>query len=121
VRTGRRSSPPTRTRRSSSRARRAARRRSRRGRSSRRSSTASSSLEALTLFGWVAAAGHPAVATGDFHRPDHLHTWKTLLPCEKDEEAVVGYLRSARPAFLARLDEPAVSAGDHDDQDRQAA
>jgi len=74
-----------------------------------------------TLFGWVAAAGHPAVATGDFHRPDHLHTWKTLLPCEKDEEAVVGYLRSARPAFLARLDESAVSAGDHDDQDRQAA
>ena len=58
-----------------------------------------------TLFGWVAAAGLPAVATGDFHRPEHLSTWKTLLPCAKDEAAVVAYLRSLRPAFLVRLDE----------------
>jgi predicted metal-dependent phosphoesterase TrpH len=58
-----------------------------------------------TLFGWVAAAGLPAVASGDFHRLEHLSTWKTLLPCVKDEAAVVGYLRSTRPAFLVRLDE----------------
>ncbi len=38
-----------------------------------------------TLFSWGAAAGHPAIA--------------------KDEAAVVGYLRSPRPAFLVRLDE----------------
>ena len=25
-----------------------------------------------------------AVASGDFHRPEHLATWKTLLPCPKD-------------------------------------
>jgi predicted metal-dependent phosphoesterase TrpH len=60
-----------------------------------------------TLFGWVAAAGHPAVANGDFHRLEHLSTWKTLLPCVKDEAAVLGYLRSSRPAFLVRLDEAA--------------
>jgi predicted metal-dependent phosphoesterase TrpH len=60
-----------------------------------------------TLFGWVAAAGLPAVASGDFHRLEHLSTWKTLLPCVKDEAAVVGYLRSPRPAFLVRLDEAA--------------
>jgi predicted metal-dependent phosphoesterase TrpH len=58
-----------------------------------------------TLFGWVAAAGLPAVASGDFHRLEHLRTWKTLLPCVKDEAAVVGYLRSSRPAFLVLLDE----------------
>jgi predicted metal-dependent phosphoesterase TrpH len=58
-----------------------------------------------TLFGWVAAAGLPAVASGDFHRLEHLSTWKTLLPCVKDEAAVVQYLRSSRPAFLVRLDE----------------
>jgi predicted metal-dependent phosphoesterase TrpH len=58
-----------------------------------------------TLFAWVAAAGHPAVASGDFHRPEHLSTWKTLLPCVKDEAALLGYLRSSRPAFLVRLDE----------------
>jgi hypothetical protein len=58
-----------------------------------------------TLFPWVAAAGLPAIASGDFHRLEHLATWKTLLPCAKDERAVVDYLRSARPAFLARLDD----------------
>ncbi|HZR94631.1 MAG TPA: PHP domain-containing protein [Gaiellaceae bacterium] len=59
------------------------------------------------LFAWVAQRGLPAVANGDFHRPDHLHGWKTVLPCRKDDAAVVEYLRSARPAFLTRLDPPA--------------
>ncbi|HVV59394.1 MAG TPA: hypothetical protein VHC45_13625 [Gaiellaceae bacterium] len=57
-----------------------------------------------TLFPWVADAGLPAVASGDFHRLEHLRTWKTLLPCAKVEEAVVDYLRSTRPAFLVPLD-----------------
>jgi predicted metal-dependent phosphoesterase TrpH len=61
-----------------------------------------------TLFGWVAAAGLPAVASGDFHELAHLRTWKTLLPCAKEPEAVVEYLRSARPAFLVALEESAV-------------
>jgi predicted metal-dependent phosphoesterase TrpH len=60
-----------------------------------------------TLFEWVARAGLPAVASGDFHVPEHLATWKTMLPCPKDEAAVVEYLRSTRPAFLVRLaDDP---------------
>ncbi len=58
-----------------------------------------------TLFPWVAAAGLPAIASGDFHRLEHLATWKTMLPCAKDEGAVVDYLRSSRPAFLVRLDD----------------
>ena len=57
-----------------------------------------------TLFPWVAAAQLPSVACGDFHRPEHLGEWKTLLPCAKDEGAVVRYLRSVRPAFLVRLE-----------------
>jgi predicted metal-dependent phosphoesterase TrpH len=56
------------------------------------------------LYGWVAQRGLAAVASGDFHRPEHLQGWKTLLPCRKDERAVVDYLRSARPAFLARVE-----------------
>jgi predicted metal-dependent phosphoesterase TrpH len=56
-----------------------------------------------TLFSWVAEAGLPVVATGDFHVPAHLATWKTMLPCAKEEEAVIEYLRSARPAYLVRL------------------
>ena len=58
-----------------------------------------------TLFSWVAAAGHAIVATGDFHRPEHLATWKTLLPCPKDEPSVIAYLRSSRPAYLVRLED----------------
>ena len=56
------------------------------------------------LFGWVADAGLPAVASGDFHRPEHLHGWKTLLPSLHDETAVVDYLRSRRPVYLIRLE-----------------
>jgi len=59
------------------------------------------------LYGWVAERGLPAVAAGDFHRLEHLPGWKTLLPCAKDEEALVGYLRSSRPAFLTRIEAPA--------------
>ena len=56
------------------------------------------------LFGWVAEAGLPAVACGDFHRSAHLAGWKTLLPSMHDEVAVVDYLRSPRPVCLVRLD-----------------
>jgi hypothetical protein len=63
------------------------------------------------FFAWVARARLPVVATGDFHRPEHLATWKTLLPTEKNEEAVVDYLRSTRPVFLAPF-EPAPAAVD---------
>jgi hypothetical protein len=58
------------------------------------------------LYGWTAERGLPAVANGDFHRLEHLHGWKTLLPCTKDPAAVVAYLRSPRPTFLARFDAP---------------
>ncbi|HYX83663.1 MAG TPA: PHP domain-containing protein [Gaiellales bacterium] len=53
-------------------------------------------------FEWVAAAGLPAVASGDFHRPEHADTWKTLIPCAPTVAAVVEYLRSGEPAALTR-------------------
>jgi len=58
----------------------------------------------MQLFGWVADAGLPAVATGDFHHLEHLIGWKTLLPSRHDEMAVVDYLRSRRPVYLARFE-----------------
>jgi hypothetical protein len=51
----------------------------------------------------VAEAGLPAVACGDFHRPEHLTGWRTLIPCEREEEAI-SYLRSAQPVYLARFE-----------------
>ena len=56
------------------------------------------------FFTWVAEERLPVVATGDFHRPEHLATWKTLLPCAHEEEAVIAYLRSRGEAALMRLD-----------------
>ena len=56
------------------------------------------------LFPWVAAAGRASVASGDFHRLEHLGGWKTLIPCARREDAIVEYLRSARPVYLARFD-----------------
>jgi predicted metal-dependent phosphoesterase TrpH len=56
------------------------------------------------VFGWVANEGLPAIASGDFHHPEHLSSWKTLLPCEKSEASVISYLRSARPAYITRLE-----------------
>ena len=55
------------------------------------------------LFAWVAEARLPAVANGDFHVPEHLATWKTLLPCRKEEAAIIDYLRSPRPAYVVDL------------------
>jgi hypothetical protein len=52
----------------------------------------------------VADAGLPAIATGDFHRPEHLLGWKTLLPSRHDEAAVVECLCSRRPVYLARFE-----------------
>jgi hypothetical protein len=65
-------------------------------------STASSSSTARS-FHWVAERRLPFVATGDFHAPEHLFTWKTLLTCERTEEAVVDRLRSSAPCALMRI------------------
>jgi hypothetical protein len=56
------------------------------------------------LFGWVAEAGLPAVASGDLHRVEHLTGWKTLIPCERREDALVSYLRSTRPVYLTKFE-----------------
>ncbi len=58
-----------------------------------------------TLFPWIAESALPVVACGDFHQPEHLATWKTLLPCARDEASVLAYLRSPLPAFLVDLAE----------------
>jgi predicted metal-dependent phosphoesterase TrpH len=53
------------------------------------------------VFAWAAEERLPVVASGDTHRADQVASWKTLVPCEKSERAVVEYLRSAAPAYLA--------------------
>lgn len=52
------------------------------------------------VFAWVGRARLPVIASGDFHRLEHLHTWKTVIHCAREEAAVVEHLRSARPVGL---------------------
>jgi hypothetical protein len=52
------------------------------------------------VFGWVAEERLPPIASGDVHHAAHIASWKTLLPCEKDGDAVVDYLRSRGPVCL---------------------
>jgi 3',5'-nucleoside bisphosphate phosphatase len=56
------------------------------------------------FFRWVARELLPALATGDFHRPHHLWTWKTVVCCEPESEAVLERLRSPQPVELTRFD-----------------
>lgn len=51
-------------------------------------------------FGWIAEEALPGIASGDFHRLEHLETWKTVLPCARTEPAVVEYLRSGSRAYI---------------------
>lgn len=58
-------------------------------------------------FAWIAETGLPAVASGDFHRPEHLWGWKTVLPCAKRAEDVIGCLKASGPVHLARIEQRA--------------
>ena len=55
------------------------------------------------FFEWVARAQLPVVANGDFHRPEHLASWKTLIPAERTERAIVSHLRSGDPVALTQF------------------
>ena len=61
------------------------------------------------LFSWVARAGLPCVASGDFHRLEHLGGWKSVIPCARDEEALIAHLRSRRPVFITEVGAERVS------------
>ncbi len=56
------------------------------------------------LFRWVSDANLPHIATGDFHRHEHLAGWKTCVPCERDGQAVVAHLSSRAPVYLSLRD-----------------
>lgn len=51
-------------------------------------------------FGWIAELELPPIASGDFHRREHLETWKTSVPCRKTERDFVAHLRSDRPTYI---------------------
>jgi predicted metal-dependent phosphoesterase TrpH len=45
------------------------------------------------LFSVTSLKHYPYVANSDFHKPKHLYSWKTLLRCEKNWDAIARALR----------------------------
>jgi processive 1,2-diacylglycerol beta-glucosyltransferase len=77
------------------------------------------------LFNPVGLKRLPFVANSDFHKPKHIHSWKTVLFCEKDPEAVKQCIRlnrdlaitlyrehkiGSRAVPVADVDGPAIAA-----------
>jgi processive 1,2-diacylglycerol beta-glucosyltransferase len=52
------------------------------------------------LFNPVGLKKLPFIASSDFHKPKHIHSWKTLLFCEKDPEAIKQCIRLNRDVSL---------------------
>jgi len=42
----------------------------------------------------------PFIANSDFHKPKHIHSWKTVLFCEKEAEAIKHCIRVNRDVSL---------------------
>lgn len=62
------------------------------------------------LFPQVSRARFPYIGNSDFHKPEHLYAWKTLLPCEKSEAAVLRTLKQGSGLALTRLASPRIPA-----------
>ena len=58
------------------------------------------------LFPPVARARLPYVANSDFHKPEHLWAWKTLLSCDRTPRAILDALRSTAELGATRLPAP---------------
>ena len=51
------------------------------------------------LFGEVFRSALPKLASSDLHRPEQLHSWKTVLHCERHPEAVLDAIRRQELEF----------------------
>jgi len=52
------------------------------------------------IFNPVGLKKLPFVANSDFHKPKHIHSWKTLLYCEKEAEAIKRCIRVNRDVSI---------------------
>lgn len=55
------------------------------------------------LFPPVARARFPYIGNSDFHKPEHLHAWKTLVPARKNEQAIFRALEQGHGLAITRL------------------
>jgi hypothetical protein len=62
------------------------------------------------LFPVVSREVLPHIANSDFHRPEHLYAWKTLLPAEKSAPGVLAALKRGKGIGVLRLTPDAAEA-----------
>ncbi|HUP64466.1 MAG TPA: PHP domain-containing protein [Thermoanaerobaculia bacterium] len=55
------------------------------------------------VFQQVSRARMPFIGNSDFHQEAHLYAWKTLVPSEKNEQAVLRSLKHGQGLALTRL------------------
>jgi len=48
------------------------------------------------IFNRIGLKKLPFIANSDFHKPKHIYSWKTLLHCEKDPDAIKECIRANR-------------------------
>lgn len=58
------------------------------------------------LFPPVARARLRYIGNSDFHRPEHLYAWKTLVPSRLNEMAIFRALKSGSGLGVTRLEQP---------------
>lgn len=59
------------------------------------------------LFPPVARAKLPFIGNSDFHKPEHLYAWKTLLPASRNELSIFRTLQRGTGLAVTRLSAPA--------------
>jgi hypothetical protein len=62
------------------------------------------------LYPVISRESLPHLANSDFHRPEHLYAWKTLLNAERDRPSVLSALRRGAGIGVLRLTPDAVAA-----------
>ncbi len=62
------------------------------------------------IFNRVGLKKLPFIANSDFHKPKHVYSWKTLLLCEKDPQAIKQCIRANRNVAITLFREGAHTA-----------
>jgi processive 1,2-diacylglycerol beta-glucosyltransferase len=73
------------------------------------------------LFNPVGLRKLPFIASSDFHKPRHIHSWKTLLWCEKDPEAIKQCIRLNRDVSLTLYRDHRFGLEERDEAEAPAA
>jgi UDP-N-acetylglucosamine:LPS N-acetylglucosamine transferase len=65
------------------------------------------------IFNQIGLKRLPFIANSDFHKPKHIYSWKTLIHCEKDPEAIKDCIRRNEHVAITLYREFATAPSNH--------